>query len=503
MVIEKGTDRHAGRQDIVHIIILLAIALGIGTYLIITTTLIAKDGVAYINYAKRLAIDPLGIIRDCSEYAPRHYTPGYPFLILMTHHIIEWVGDGSTVQSWVYASQMVTLLCRILALILLYFIGKEFVGSKSAFWSILILIMLPYPAKLGSDALRDWPHMLFLAAGFLILLRAAIHKKRLMFTFVGIVSGLGYTIRPMCAQLMVYGVLWLLFSICRQGCQSKTSRAKLIRGLALLLVGFGVVVVPYMKIKGEIMPDRLHKMIESLSMQTDSIEANQQNTSVYTAGFVPGDIAKAFVKLISRVSENLMYFFLPPLFIGLFYYFHRKLKDEPLFFITAFISLNVIILIFRNYRIEPALSHRYVLPLTAFTVFFIPAGLQITGRYFARSEEQGRQLFFGMLVFGLILCLPKLVRPIRAEKQTYRLAAEWLKNNTNTEEVIAVFDPRVSFYGERKGKVIYHNHINDKATYVVKTTKDQWEEPANMTKVWSSSLSKNEKTTKIVIYERN
>jgi 4-amino-4-deoxy-L-arabinose transferase-like glycosyltransferase len=513
MSVEESANRFAKKQDFIHIIILLAVALGIGSYLIITTTLIAKDGVSYINYAKALAIAPFEIIRDCSGYAPSHYTPGYPFLILMAHKLVGLFGDGSTVSSWIYSAQAVVLLCRILALIPLYFIGKEFVGSKLSFWAILILVMLPYPARFGSDALREWPHMLFLSTGFLFLLWAARYRKRLMFALVGVVAGLGYTIRPICAQLVVYGVLWLVYSMFRQQRNCKMGRVKLVGGLALLVIGFAVVVAPYMKIRGEIIPDRLHQIMKHFSFYPKGNDIHKQNTSDYVAGLVPRDIAKAAGKLISQISENLMHFFVPALFIGMYHYFRRKSKGEPAFFITAFISLNIVVLMLRYCCTGLVLSRRYVLPLTAFTVFFVPVGLQIMSRWIDEiisrtvhktpGSEEGRQrLFFIILVIGLIVCLPKLVRPLRVEKRTYRLAAEWLKNNTNQEEVIAVFDSRISFYAERRGKAIHQGRLPVNVKYIVNTTKDQREKPEKMTEVWSSYLNEKEKNDKVVIYRR-
>ncbi len=115
--------------DKLHLAIILSIALVIGIYLIITTTLIAKDGVSYIHYAKALSSSPLEVIQDCSDYAPHAYTPGYPFLILMTHKLVDLFGDFPTVLSWIYSAQAIALFCRVLALIPLYFIGKECLPS--------------------------------------------------------------------------------------------------------------------------------------------------------------------------------------------------------------------------------------------------------------------------------------------------------------------------------------------------------------------------------------
>ncbi len=456
--------------------ILLVIALGIGIYLILTTTLIAKDGVSYIHYAKALSSNPLETVRDCSDYAPPEYTPGYPFLILLTHRVANLFGRFSSVLSWIYSAQSVTLLCRLLALIPLYLIGKLIVGNKLSFWAILILVILPGPAKLGSDALRDWPHMLFLATGFLFLFWAARYGKWLMFGLVGVVAGLGYMIRPMCAQLLVYGVLWLIFNIFKREHKYSLSRTKIVGGLALLVIGFAVVASPYMKIRGEILPARLQQIIESFSYRYDSDEISKQNGNIYQAKLVPADVAKALWKLVDKISANLMYFFIPFLFVGMYYYFCKKPENESVFFITAFILLNIAGLILR-YCIGSALSSRYVLPLTAFTIFFVPVGLQVLGREIDkllcktickndRLEEGARRWFFILLVVGLTICLPKLFRPIRIEKKDYRTAAEWLNKNTPENSLLAIsgIDPRIVFYADREST----QAMSQNADYAVK-----------------------------------
>ncbi|KPJ65839.1 MAG: hypothetical protein AMJ43_09835 [Coxiella sp. DG_40] len=508
MVVEESANRLAKKQDFIHIAILLVVALSIGVYLIATTILIAQDGVSYINYAKGLAATPLKIIRDCSEYAPRAYTPGYPFLILMTHKLVDVFGDGSTVSSWVYSAQAINLLCRILALIPLYLIGKEFVDRKLSFWAILILVMLPYPARMGSDVLRDWAHMLFLATGFLLLLRAAKSGKGLLFCLAGLIAGFGYTIRPVCAQLIVYGIFWLILALFIQKVRGNMSRAKLAAGLTLLIIGFTIVAAPYMKIRGEFLPLRLQQIMESFSSYFVHSGPQEQNISGYAAKLVPSDITKAFGKLANRILENLMYYFAPALFIGMYYHFRRKTKSVSTFFITAFVLANIIMVILR-YHVSPFLSRRYILPLITFTIFFVPLGLQIMSRWVVKVFSKGvnqhealqsesRRWFFVLLIIGLAICVPKLFRPIRIEKKGYRLAAQWLKENSRKGDIIVVPDERISFYAERKGI----RRVGKSARYIVKRLKDEEEPPAGMIKMWSSYLNDREKKDKVVIYKR-
>ncbi len=162
MVVGKDVNQLVRKQDLVHIAILLVIALGIGVYLLATTILIAKDGVYYIERAQKLSSDPVGIIKG--------HPPGYPFLIFIAHKLVTLFSDNSSVFTWIYTAQSITLLCRLFAIIPLYFIGKLLVGSRRSFWGLLILIMLPFPAEFGSDVIREWPHILFLSTGLLFLI---------------------------------------------------------------------------------------------------------------------------------------------------------------------------------------------------------------------------------------------------------------------------------------------------------------------------------------------
>ena len=116
------------KRDFSHILILLTIALGIGIYLIFTTVQISKDGVVYIERAQAFSSNPIEMIKSNA------YPFGYPFLIFVSHKIAMLFSDQSTVYTWLYSAQFVTLICRLIALILLYFIGKFFIGSSDGRW---------------------------------------------------------------------------------------------------------------------------------------------------------------------------------------------------------------------------------------------------------------------------------------------------------------------------------------------------------------------------------
>lgn len=477
-----AADNSSDNRDKLYLTIVLSIAAIIGIYLIVTTVLIAKDGVSYIHYAKALSSSPLEIIRDCSDYAPREYTPGYPFLILFAHKAANLFGQYSSALSWVYAGQGITLLCMILSLVPLYFIGKLLVGARNAFWGLLILVFLPYPAKFGSDILRDWPHILFLATGFWLLVRAVMLKRWWQFALVGVIAAIGYIIRPMCAQLIIYGILWLLYSLVKSGSRYSMRRGQTIAALISLVIGFMAVSTPYMFASGNVLPVRAKQIKEGFDGRDDSNEISVRNADTNYASLVPADIAKALRQLVGKVGANLRVYFLPFLFLGIYYLFRKSSCEPPIrFLMIAFVLLNIVMLTLRYTCLGYSLGKRYVLPLTVFTIFYVPIGLQLLAGWIdkllrktilknSNAEKGTREWFFFFLVIGIGICLPKLLRPLRIEKQGYRMAAEWLKKNTPDDSLIVVSErePRLAFYAERRSIRSWPQGRSMHADYAVK-----------------------------------
>jgi hypothetical protein len=195
------SDRGSLKSDVLRLGVLAGLGLLIGVVQIHKPALINPDGVLYIRLAQRLP--------DSYVSAARTYPPGYPLILWMAHGAASFLAGSDSPRLWLDSSQRVTMLCQVLALIPLYFLGKLLVGGGRSFWALLILLVLPYPSQLARDVLREWPHVLFLGLGFW-LLYGALHRRRWwMLALVGLDAGLGYLIRPECAQLVLYGFLGL------------------------------------------------------------------------------------------------------------------------------------------------------------------------------------------------------------------------------------------------------------------------------------------------------
>ena len=505
MTLSKIVNRLIRERDLTHLAILLVIALGIGIYLIATTVVITKDGVWYIEQARRFSSEPQDVIKE--------HPFGYPFLIFAAHKLAASISGVSSLFTWIYSAQSITLLCRLLALIPLYFIGKLLVGDKRSFRAIFILIILPYPAEFVSDVLREWPHILFLASGFLFLIQGAGQGKFLMFGAAGFAAGLGHIIRPECAQLLIYGALWIFIRLFSP--KPGMSRPRLLCALSVLLIGFAIPAAPYMTARGKFLPEKLKALISSAN-QEESEEIHEPETNsdnnIYIASGMPGKIAKAIGELAGVMSENLMYFFVPALLIGIYFRFRKRSPAAEIerFFVTAFAALNVIMLIALYYS-WGYISRRHCLPLVAFTIFYVPIGLEVSAGWLANrfsksrpaSDQYRRLWFFILLITGTAICLPKLLRFSGSDKQGYRTAAAWLRENTAREDLTAVPDSRISFYAERKG-FIYDAKPPTQAEYVVIIVRNEDEKPdfAGAAKEeYSVWVDKHKKNNKLIIYK--
>jgi len=471
-----------GTRSGIHITILLVIAMVVGIYLVATTTLIASDGASFIKYAKDLRVNPNATITRMDQ------PPGYPFLLLIVHILVGLVHKSTSLFSWIYSAQGTALGSRLLTVVVLYFIGVKLVGRRSSFLAVLILILLPKPAEYGSDALSDWPHLFFLSVGLILLMRAVSGRGWWWFGPVGLVSGLGYLIRPECAQLVACGGLWAAAQLVVP--QAVMNRKKAVGAMVLLLVGFLVVSAPYMRFKGAVFPKKglgrfslLEQSVTSdhtTAPKTDNTQTHQK--SLHLAGGVAPRIASSLGRVGNTLGNTLMWFFFPALIIGNYLYFRRRFRERPVkLLLGIFIVTNVATLAWLCCS-SGYLSKRHTMPLIIYTIFHVPAGVRAVAKWCQKLRDRTPERFrlpFGNVrfwsvtayVIGIAILIPPLLIPIRIEGQGCRTAAAWIKRNTTPDDVIVLLEHRISFYAEREALLGFREPYFSHAKYVVQVIK--------------------------------
>jgi len=473
------------KGDIIHLVVLLAIAAGTGIYMIATTTLIAKDGVYFIELAQKFSSKPMEVIRN--------YPFGYPFLIFAVHKLFSLLsGDASSVRDWILAGQSATFLCRLFALVPLYFIGRTIFGGRRSFLALLILTILPYPARFGSDVLREWPYILFLVTGLLVLLFGMRKRHWLIFASVALIACAGYMIRTECIQLVIYAVLWLILELVKA--KNAASRRAVLISLCAVIIVSAAVITPYVILRADVLSNKLRLFIDtSTQLRSENLHGVKLTTDgifLYLATALPVNILLAIKAVIEGIGENLFYFFAVPLVIGFYRRFQnpKKTSDFERLFIPAFIILNSFMLILLYYS-SRYVSRRHTLSLIVMTIFYIPIGLQVAAEWLSSRQFTSRLKknkpeiwFFVLLAIGILISLPNLLNPLRSDKKGYLKASEWLKKNTTPDTIVAVPDKRISFYGRRKGIWYEDDEIPLSAEYVVAIVRNEAEEKTSISK---------------------
>ena len=507
-VLKMISEQSGKARDFINLSILLTVALCVGIYLIVTTGIIARDGVTFIKYAKQLDLAYVQTIANESQH------PGYPWIILTAHKVTGFLHENTSILSWIYCAQSATLIFRLLAIAILYFIAKQLFGARMSFWAILILILLPNPAEYGSDTLSDWPYLFFFVAGLFLLFKGAVNKKWWIFGFAGLVAGAGYLVRPECAMLVMLGGLWLGLQLLWP--EHTMSRGRALSALALLLVGFLAIAGPYMILKGAVFPK---KNVGHFTQGSQQLEVHAENNltvseTALTSQFTPLNITRAFGQLFGNIGETLMWFFVPALLIGMHKKFKAQKWHEPeKFFIIAIIVLNIPLMIWL-YCKHGYMSDRHTLTLLIIPILYVPVGLQelaiwLQERFSKKVEPSSttnrneRFWFLVLFLIGSSICTPKLFRPIRVEKQGYRAAAEWLKANTDSAAIVIVPNVRISFYAERRELVYENGNTPANIVYTVKIMKNQKDETSLMEtpgKVEYKYVNKKKKGVGVIIY---
>lgn len=447
-----------GKTYLPHLSSALLVCLGIGIYLILSTVLISKDGVTFIQYAQKLSTCPRDILLTEDQH------PGFPFIIVIFHQALRFVID-CPFSRWILSAQIASLFFKTLTIAALYFWGRSITDAQTSFRGLIIFLFLPHPAQYGSDALSDWPNLFFLVAGLLCLQFGLQQKKMLFFCLTGICGGIGYLIRPESFQLVLYALLMGGFLLTVK----KVSLPRFVGISLAVILSFAVISFPYMKLKKNFFPKKtLIKITENTSEK--STPASLKKTARFQAGISAGPLFKSLPHLLSNFGETYMWYFCPFWIIGLIGWF-RTTSSQAQVLLTLFISLNIFLMVLL-YCSYGYMSDRHTLPLFTLTVPFIPLGIQqVTQGIKAKATPRNQLCLLYLLVFiGIIICLPKLLSPLGADKRIYKDVARWLQENVREEETIVVFDPRIGFYSQHQWVKFRRKNLKD-ADWIVTCVK--------------------------------
>jgi hypothetical protein len=315
-------------------------------------------------------------------------------------------------------------------------------------------VVLPVSAQLGSDVLREWPTLLFMSWTFVCLLYGLKGNRWGAFCLAGVLSGLSFYVRPESVYLLAVGLIVLVFSLLMAG--NGHGRAKWVLGLVALAAGCAIPLLIHAGYSGRFSTHYLGNYQDKAGTAMEGLMSGS-DAAVDRAGVNKSrpSLAAYLYALNKSAGEILLWFFVPFWWIGL--YCFLKNGGIPLVFrmlIGALVVLVPGIILFRFFCIESTLSRRWIFPLFCLTIFCIPAGIRQTvcwiGSKHSPTAAATNTRFLVIVLIGIALCVPKLIKPPGAGKEHYREAAGWLKDNTAPTARVCSFDRRIPFYGDRR-----------------------------------------------------
>jgi hypothetical protein len=475
------------------ILILLSIALVLGIYLILTTVVISRDSVGYIWTAQWLQEDPdegsllyVWRAQHLLDNPNEKINPndmlaerpcGYELLILLSYRIFYAITGNNSVQGWIWAAQGLTLLCKALAVVPLYLIGCLMTCRKSSFWGCVILLLLPEPAQWGSDILREWPYLLFMALSILSLLYGIRKSMAWPFALTGLFAGVGFLICLQSIHLVALG--FFILSILMLKPPNHFIRPKVLIAAFLLIAGFAGPVLVYAYYSGQITNNYLKDYIAKvLPVCNDSAveEANTPATKDSETGIdrapesevvkgpdttvedtsdteVGGTLPRFAYELYKDTGELLVWFYFPFWIIGLYLRLRNKADPMVRYIIGALILLGTGMILMRYFYKEAIVTQRWVFPLVALTAFYIYTGIEKVALWAERKKapncKQPEKWTRILVAVGILICLSKCFEPLGADKKNYLEAADWISSNTQQSDWFYTFDKRIPFYAER------------------------------------------------------
>ncbi len=515
---QKKTRKFA---DFRNILILEALALIIGVFLIASTVIISKDGILYISHAAKVGENLHQVLNDRPG--------GFPVIIFAANKIASFAFDHHPLWSWIYPAQITVLITRLVAILCIYYISKTLVKKQNAFWACLIIIFLPYPADIGVDVLRGYPALMFISAAYACLFYAVNKGKLWIFALAGLLTALGYFIRPFSIQVIFAAVAYFIFVLINPA--PKMTRIKALLATVLMLTVFSASLYPYITYSQKKLPavfERIMKKYTNLQAtepKQEKLTVTLNNTLPKTkTGIIPVSKPNSVLaaadpepffsvaaNFFEKIGEMLLWYFLPAWLIGIYILITRKQINPHLRYLFAIIIILNIAGIITRYISHPDMSRRYFLPLITLSASALPIGLKQIACWidslckkksiqYGFLHENCTLTFITLVSIGILICFPKLLRPKNIDKIGYLKAAQWINKNTLPDQSVRVPDKRIGFYAQRKYNLPLKYNENDYFVLFLPDENDMVN-PQKMTELLRLNAGKGDKK-QVVIYKK-
>ncbi len=227
------------------LLVLVLIAGGLHGWLLRHTVVMSRDGIGFLTFAWRLKHEPWQtVLRQNTQH------PLYPAAIALASGPVSHFVGGSPCDRMMASAQWVGVVCGVLIVIPMYFLGVALFDGRVGFWTALLFQCFPIGTRATADALSEGLFLLVMACACVAAVYAVRRSSWRLCTLCGVLSGLAYLTRPEGAA--VAASVWLvvlgrqLWPAWRQAWRPSLAC------LAGVMLGAALTAAPYVAVTGHL-----------------------------------------------------------------------------------------------------------------------------------------------------------------------------------------------------------------------------------------------------------
>ena len=362
----------------------------------LTASVIAPDGTAYVSMARRM-------VTDWRAELPRDYPLGYPFLIRLVYGCGGFLFSRETVLAWQRSGQFVALISGTAVIALIYLIGRRMIGARVGLLAAWIWALLPSACALSADALSDMPTLCLVLGSLLTLMKGAEGKQLRLLICTGLLSGAAYCIRPEGAEAAIVGIVFVV-------AMGRVNWSQRIASAVAVGVGFLFIGGSYAALEGG-------RLINKQTWLQEETSAGHELIGVQYAGLATlseANLIRPVGAVMEKIGISMRYLWLVPALIYPFLGAARRDRrwcTGPPAYLFLF---HLAVLIWFQHR-SGYLSHRHTMLLAVFLVILAAGTLSEAGGWVQRRMGRGGLDWFAIAIGSLALS-PWLFRDINSSR---------------------------------------------------------------------------------------
>ncbi len=463
--------RHASYAPLAAILLLATIVQAI---LCTRLSTISADGIIFIRIAREFSEAPLETIRTQDQH------PGYPAMLLACTRVMRWIGYGDQPESWMAGGVIVSFVCGLLSVAVVWFFARDLFDSKVANVAAIVFTVLPVPRASAVDAQSDTPHVLFYLLAAWMATTGISSGNSWRLAAAGAASGVAYWIRPEGLEVVLLALPFLIWHALRADWSwwRRIAAVGTLAGTALL------VIAPYPILAGKITSKQLpgakaritqikkdlasapktaqpstppaqrsDKPTSASTKRPPPIPAPEAATKPdssdrrYSAAHVLSVLGVAFSAFINSICQGFKFVFIPFYLLGTAALVWRRLPGIQVAFLSVLGVTHIAVLMGLDV-LSGYIAHRHVIPLVALAMPFAALGLWQASSWAARLLRT-RPVVCLAAALGICcaIVMPYTLRQLNREFLPVIEATRWIQSRAEPGSGIVCNSPYVGFYG--------------------------------------------------------